>query len=178
MVIFEAVASQDLWIWHTFLGMAGSHNDINVLQCSPIFARIANGDAPVYNYKINCHPYNKCYYLADGIYPDWSTFVTTIREPAEEKNRRVAKRQKACRKDVERAFGVLQSRWAIIRHPAGTWSTEVMWKVMIACVIMHNMIIEDEHDEGIHDKGWEFQGELVAPHPGAATFEEFLHVHE
>ncbi|XP_073359709.1 uncharacterized protein [Aegilops tauschii subsp. strangulata] len=28
-VILEAVASQDLWIWHSFFGMAGSHNDIN-----------------------------------------------------------------------------------------------------------------------------------------------------
>jgi hypothetical protein len=54
----------------------------------------------------------------------------------------------------------------------------MMWEVMTACVIMHNMIIEDERDEGIHEQGWEFQGELVAPHPEAATFEEFLHVHE
>jgi hypothetical protein len=33
-------------------------------------------------------------------------------------------------------------------------STEVMWEVMTACVIMHNMIVEDERDEGIHDQGW------------------------
>jgi hypothetical protein len=31
-VILEAVASQNLWIWHSFFGIAGSHNDINVLQ--------------------------------------------------------------------------------------------------------------------------------------------------
>jgi hypothetical protein len=43
---------------------------------------------------------------------------------------------------------------------------------------MHNMIVEDECDDGIHNQGWEFQGDLVAPHPGAATFEEFVHVHE
>jgi hypothetical protein len=30
-VVLEAVADQDLWIWHAFFGMAGSHNDINVL---------------------------------------------------------------------------------------------------------------------------------------------------
>ena len=30
-IILEAVASKDLWIWHAFFGMPGSHNDINVL---------------------------------------------------------------------------------------------------------------------------------------------------
>jgi hypothetical protein len=158
--------------------MASSHNDINVLQCSLVFARLAEGDAPLFNYEINGHPYSKCYYLVNGIYPEWSTFVKTIHEPTEEKNRRFVKRQKACRKDVECAFGVLQSRWAIVRHPARTWSPEVMWEVMTACVIMHNMIIEDERNERIHDQWWEFKGELVAPHPGAATFEELLHVHK
>jgi hypothetical protein len=38
--------------------------------------------------------------------------------------------------------------------------------------------MEDERDEIMQDQGWEFQGEVVAPHPGAATFEELLHVHE
>jgi hypothetical protein len=53
-----------------------------------------------------------------------------------------------------------------------------MWEVMTACVIMHNMIVEDQRDEGINDQGSEFQVDLVAPHPGEATFEEFIHVHE
>jgi hypothetical protein len=53
-----------------------------------------------------------------------------------------------------------------------------MWEVMTACVIMHNIIIEDERDERINYQGWEFQGELVALHLGAAIFEEFLHVHQ
>ena len=30
--ILEAMASYDLWIWHAFFGLPGSHNDINVLE--------------------------------------------------------------------------------------------------------------------------------------------------
>ncbi|KAK1612486.1 hypothetical protein QYE76_036159 [Lolium multiflorum] len=45
-VILEAVISQDLWIWHSFFGMAGSNNDINVLHRSPVFERLMQGKAP------------------------------------------------------------------------------------------------------------------------------------
>jgi hypothetical protein len=74
-IILEAVASTDLWIWHAFFGLPGSLNDINVLHRSPLFDRIANGEAPTVNYTINEHNYDMGYYLADGIYPTWSTFV-------------------------------------------------------------------------------------------------------
>jgi hypothetical protein len=158
----EAIASHDLGIWHSFFGMAGTHNDINVLQRSPVFSKLAEGNAPAVNFVLNGHVYDKGYYLADGIYPEWSTFVKTIHTPRDQKESRFAQEQEAARKDVKRAFAVLQSRWAIVRHPARTWSREVMWEVMTVCVIMHNMIVEDERDNNIYDQGWEFEGELVA----------------
>jgi hypothetical protein len=49
-VVLEAVADQDLWIWHAFFDMAGSHNDINVLQCSNVFYRLVEGHAPPVNF--------------------------------------------------------------------------------------------------------------------------------
>jgi len=55
-----------------------------------------------------------------------------------------AKAQEAARKMVERAFGVLQSRYAIVRGPGRMWDIETLSKIMRACVIMHNMIVEDE----------------------------------
>ena len=80
-IILEAVASYDLWIWHAFFGLPGSHNDINVLDHSFIFTKLAQGRAPSVNYSINGHDYTMGYCLADGIYPPWSTFVKTIPTP-------------------------------------------------------------------------------------------------
>jgi hypothetical protein len=36
---------------------------------------------------------------------------------------------------------------------------------------MHNMIVDDERDEGFLDQGHQFQGELVAPQARLSMFE-------
>lgn len=173
-IILEAVASKDLWIWHAFFGMPGSHNDINVLHRSPIFARLAEGQGPQVNYSINGNDYTMGYYLADGIYPSWATFVKTIPEPRGNKNKYFAKAQEACRKDVKRAFGVLQARFAIVRAPARVWDEDTIQLVMTACIIMHNMIVEDE---GVDEKDFRYDdvGEKVTvSHDATPEFDAFM----
>ncbi|XP_042966445.1 uncharacterized protein LOC122300102 [Carya illinoinensis] len=108
-IILEAVASYDLWIWHAFFGMPGSHNDINVLERSFIFTELAQGPAPAVNYTINGNDYTMGYYLADGIYPKWRTFVKTIPSPRGNKKKNFVKAQESARKDVERAFSSVSS---------------------------------------------------------------------
>ncbi|KAL0855228.1 hypothetical protein Bca101_060380 [Brassica carinata] len=143
-IVLEAVASQDLWIWHAFFGLPGTLNDINVLDRSPVFDDIIHGRAPKVKFKVNNHTYRMAYYLTDGIYPPWATFIQSISLPQGPKAQKFAKKQESVRKDVERAFGVLQSKFAIVRNPALQWDLEKIGKVMRACVILHNMIVEDE----------------------------------
>ena len=81
IVILEAVASHDLWISHSFFGVPGSCNDINVLHKSPLFDEVINGNAPSVTYTVNNNQYDKGYYLADGIYPSWATLIKIIRHP-------------------------------------------------------------------------------------------------
>ena len=86
--------------------------------------------------------------------------------------------QESARKDVEHAFGVLQSRWGIVRYPALSWNERKLWEVMMACVIMHNVIVEDERDDSIFDEGFDFQGDNVEPlHQEPATFDQFCQFH-
>jgi len=178
-IILEAVASYDLWCWHAFFGMPGSHNDINVLHRSHLFDNLAEGRAPEVNYSINGHDYKMGYLLADGIYPHWATLVKTISSPMWNKQKYFATAQEAARKDVERFFGVLQARFPIIRQPGRIWDRETLALIMRACVIMHNMIVEDERvldpDERFPDVG-----ENVQPSHGTPTrtLAEFIEAHK
>jgi len=145
-MILEAVASQDLHIWHAFFGIAGSNNDLNVLNNSPLFFDALKGEAPQVQFSVNGNEYSTGYYLADGIYPEWAAFMKTIPLPQTEKHKLFAKYQEGARKDVERAFGVLQSRFTIVRRPARLWKRKSVGRIMLACVILHNMIVEDEKE--------------------------------
>ncbi|XP_059669062.1 uncharacterized protein LOC132314184 [Cornus florida] len=150
-LILEAVASKNLWIWHAFFGMAGSHNDLNVLDHSPVFKSMINGSMPPVNYVVNGHRRTIGYYLSDGIYLKWATLMQTILHPTTVKEKLFANKQETVRKDVERAFGVLQIRWAITHQPVLYWNTEDLNNIMRTCIILHNIIIEDE---GEHILQW------------------------
>ncbi|KAI5344222.1 hypothetical protein L3X38_012099 [Prunus dulcis] len=145
-IILEAVAGFDTWVWHAFFGVAGSQNDLNVLGQSPVFNDVLRGEAPNITYEINNTIYQNGYYLADGIYPRWTTFVKTTPHPRSHKQKFFARYQEGYRKDVERCFGILQARWAIIRGATRLFDEEVLRSIMMTCIILHNMIVEDEYD--------------------------------
>nr|GFA37826.1 hypothetical protein [Tanacetum cinerariifolium] len=49
-IMLEVVASQDLWIWYAFFGIAGANNDINDLDNSPLFDDLLDDLAPAVPY--------------------------------------------------------------------------------------------------------------------------------
>lgn len=161
-IILEAVASYDRWIWHAFFGMAGSNNDVNVLNHSPLFNDVVDGYAPTVNFKVNDHDYNYGYYLADGIYPNWPVFMKGIPAPQTQQDQHFTRVQAALRKDVECAFGVLKARFNILSVPGRAYSIQMLSLIMRACVILHNMIIDDERDQDL-DNNYETVHSVVGP---------------
>ncbi|XP_021974472.1 uncharacterized protein LOC110869537 [Helianthus annuus] len=113
-MMLEAVAPQDRWIWHAFFG----------------------------SFFVNGAEYEFGYYLTDVIYPDWAVFVKSFTRGTtlDEKRRKFNGAQLAARKDIER---VLQSRWHILKVPCRIMEKPSIRNVMYACVILHNMILED-----------------------------------
>ncbi|KAJ0896922.1 putative harbinger transposase-derived protein [Helianthus annuus] len=143
-IILEVVASQDLWIWHAFFGLPGSLNDLNIIYQSHIFDDVVAGTGPDTSFTVSGVEYRRGYYLADGIYPTYSTIVKTIPHLTDDKRKKFAKFQEGARKDIERDFGVLQKKWHIISIPARSQTPRRLRHIMYACIILHNMIIEDE----------------------------------
>ncbi|XP_013632874.1 PREDICTED: uncharacterized protein LOC106338446, partial [Brassica oleracea var. oleracea] len=133
------------WEWkHCPTAWKGHLNDINVLDRSPVFDDIINGQAPQVTFSVNGREYHLAYYLTDSIYPKWETFIQSISLPQGPKAALFAKHQEAVRKDVEHAFGVLQARFAIVKNPVLFWDKAKIGKIMRTCIILHNMIVEDE----------------------------------
>ncbi|CAL2246085.1 unnamed protein product [Prunus armeniaca] len=132
-IILEAVAGFDTWVWHTFFGVAGSQNDLNVLSQSPVFNDVLRGECPNITYQINNTVYHNVYYLVDDIYPTWTTFVKSIPHPRSHKQKFFAAYQEGYIKDVERGVARL-------------FDEDVLRSIMMTCIILHNMIVEDEYD--------------------------------
>ena len=94
-------------------------------------------------------------YLCYGTYPPWVTFVNTIFEPRGNKRCHFDQKPESAKKDAEKTFEVFQACFTIVCGPAKLCDTEAFREVMIACMIMHTIFVEDEGDGVCH--GLDFQ---------------------
>nr|GFC76160.1 hypothetical protein [Tanacetum cinerariifolium] len=75
-----------------------------------LFDDLLTDKAPEALFVVNGKTYEKSYYLADGIYPHWSTFVKAFTIARDQKTMEFKRVQESARKDIEKAFGVLQDQ--------------------------------------------------------------------
>ena len=148
-LILEAIADYNCYIMYANFGDPGSLNDINVLDKSSIVGAMIDGtfDTTITPYEINGTVRDWLYFLADGIYPDWSVFVKTYADPVDSRTKTFAKHQEGARKDVERAFGIVVQKFQILQRPLRMWSQGDAVDLLHCCVILHNMVVAHYGDE-------------------------------
>ena len=149
-MILEAISDHSTRFWHFNFGSPGALNDINVLDRSPLFYNPVRGEAPRVDFTVNHHQHHSvAYWLADGINPTYACFVKTIPNATTRMQKLFVTAQEAKRKDIERAFGILQSRFHVLTSGCRLWDREAMDTVIRTCVVLHNKIIDYEREHSI-----------------------------
>jgi hypothetical protein len=87
--------------------------------------RLALRKGPLVEFEANGHKYNYGYFLANGIYPRWQTFVKPVIQSRGKKQTQFHNAQAMARKDVERAFEILLAQFAFVRGLARFWDQRV-----------------------------------------------------
>jgi hypothetical protein len=152
-LVLEAVADYRLYFHHAAFGFAGCLNDINILNLSPLLNQFMDGnfeniEADAVPYNIGSQQFTQMFLLVDGIYPKFSRFVKTVKEPATHQQRVFASWQESARKDIERAFGVLQGKWQAMARPILIMDLNTVGKLVNCCLCLHNMCVADRVMEG------------------------------
>ena len=69
-IILKTIAYQSLHIWHIFLGIPSSNNDVYVLDRSSLIHNMLISEATDMTFEVNDLEYKGYYLLADNIYPE------------------------------------------------------------------------------------------------------------
>ena len=147
-IVLEAISDYHLWFWHASYGYAGTLNDLIILNMSPFLQSLVDGsfierEKGVVPYEIAGSEFQYCFILVDGIYPPYSRFVRSIPEPIGERQKAFSGWQESCRKDVERAFGVLQAKFQVLARPMLQHNLDQIANKVASCMILHNMCVSD-----------------------------------
>jgi hypothetical protein len=127
-----------------------------------LFVDVIRGHTPEVSFIVNGHEHHMGYYLTDDIYPSWPVFMKGVPVPQQEKYRFFSAKQSTWRTDVECTFDLLKKRFNILAIPSRSYSQCTLGLIMYAYIILHNMIIDDERDDG-YDENYHTVSSVVAP---------------
>ena len=143
-IVLEAFADHNLWFWHHSFGWPGSLNDINIWDRSPLLKSFLDGSFASdvdFEFTVGGKVFQRLWLAVDGIYPELSRFVKTVEEPCNTKSVVYSKWQEATRKDIERAFGVLQRKFQVLVKKIELWYVSDISDVVNTAIILHNMMV-------------------------------------
>lgn len=104
--------------------------------------------------------------------------MKSVSGPVTNKKIVFASQQEASRKDVERSFGFFQAKWKIVHRGARLWNQHDLNTIMRACVILHNMVVENERGVDlphVHVSEWPGAANLpITPLREVPTIDEFM----
>jgi Plant transposon protein len=143
-IVLEAMCDHNLFFWHASFGWAGTLNDINIWDRSSLLKAFLDGtwsNQVDFGFEIGGQHFDKLWIMVDGIYPELARFVKTIQEPTTKRSTYYSKWQEGARKDVERAFGVIQRKFQILVHRSEQWYVEEIQTIVVCCVALHNMMV-------------------------------------
>ena len=152
-IVLEGMADYHLYFWHVSYGYAGTLNDVNILNLSPLTDMMLNGELAkleevVTPYQIGEEEFHRFFILVDGMCPSHSRFIKSYKEPIGEEEKALTSWQEAARKDIERAFGVLQAKFQFLARPIVLHDLKLIEEVVTCCLILHNMCVADRVMDG------------------------------
>ncbi|CAJ1057809.1 putative nuclease HARBI1 [Xyrichtys novacula] len=131
-VQFQAIVDHKGRFLDVHVGFPGSVHDSRVLRCSPVYVH-------------QLYPPPGWCLLGDGGYPCISqplTLITPFREPLRNPTEeRFNARHSWARSVVERAFGVLKTRWRSIFLKALEVKVDFVSEVIVNCLFLHNLCL-------------------------------------
>jgi hypothetical protein len=143
-IVLEGMCDYILYFWHHEFGAAGTLNDISIWDLSGLHKTFVDGtfaDTCDFPFTIDGKQFDRLWVTVDSIYPKLSRFVKTLSQPVDREQANYAKWQEKTRKDVERGFGVLQSKFRILTQKVELWSIEDIVSVTDCCLLLHNWMV-------------------------------------
>ena len=119
-----------------------------MLNLSPLLDMLLNGELAelekgVVPFEIAEELFQELFMLVDGIYPKYSRFVKAFKEPIGDEEKALTSWQESARKDIERAFSVLQGKFQVLARPVVIRDLKLIEEVVTCCLILHNMCVAD-----------------------------------
>jgi hypothetical protein len=143
-LVLEGMCDYNIYFWHHEFGAAGTLNDISIWDLSGLHKAFVDGTFTNnfdFLYTIDGKQFDKLWVTVDGIYPKLARFVKTLSQPVNKMQGNYAKWQEKTRKDVERGFGVLQSKFRLLTQKIELWSIEDIVSVVDCCLVLHNWMV-------------------------------------